>query len=214
MRRVLEYVVKTRNQARMNFWLLRIQLLALATNSTIDLDIDPSVRLGRRVRVQMDRSTRNRLVIGPRTNLRDDVMLQLRGGTMEIGPDCDLRESCRLNVSGHLVIEGQNVFGWACTIHCMESIVVGLMTSCSEYVTIVDSRHFHSNDGRWFYSNSMSKPIVIGRNVWLASKSTVTMGAQIGDDALVAANSVARGVVDPETVVVGVPAKPAGSSLR
>lgn len=88
------------------------------------------------------------------------------------------------------------------------------MASCSEYVTIVDSRHFHAADGSWFYSNSESKPVEIGRNVWLASKSTVIMGAQIGADALVGTNSVAGGVVAPETVVAGVPARPVRSSLR
>lgn len=91
---------------------------------------------------------------------------------------------------------------------------MGEMASCSEYVTIVDSRHFHSADGGWFYSNSESKPVEIGRNVWLASKCTVMMGAQIGDDSLVGTNSVIGGVVDPETVVAGVPAKPVRSSLR
>ncbi|HWE55062.1 MAG TPA: acyltransferase [Acidimicrobiales bacterium] len=214
MRQLLETVLTWRVQARLKLWLLQVRLVALATRSTVEIDVHPTVRVGKRTRVQFDRNTRNRLVVGAKTNLRDDVMLQLRGGTIEIGSNCDIREACRFNVTGHLVLAGQNVFSWGCTIHCTDRIVIGQMTSCSEYVTIVDSRHYHSGDGRWFYSNTTSRPVEIGRNVWLAAKCTVTMGTQIGDDALVATNSVARGVVEAGTVVAGVPAKPAGSSLR
>jgi acetyltransferase-like isoleucine patch superfamily enzyme len=214
LRPVMEALLRARIETRLKVWILKVRLRAVATGSLVVVDVDPSVRLGRRVGVQFDRGTSNRLSIGPRTLLRDDVLLQLRGGTIEIGPDCDVREACRLNVAGRLVLEGRNVLGWACTVHCMESVRLAQMASCSEYVTIVDSRHFHSRDGAWFYSNSESKPVEIGRNVWLASKCTVIMGAQIGADSLVAANSVVGGVVNPETVVAGIPAKPVRSSIR
>lgn len=199
---------------RLALWRLRVRLTAMATGSKVDLRIAGNVRLGRRVRVQFDRGTSNSLAIGPGTSLRDDVLLQLRGGSIEIGPECDLREGCKINVAGHLVLEGKNVFGWGCTIHCRESILVGEMCSWSEYVTVVDSRHFHSADGGWFYANSESRPVTIGRNVWLAAKCTVAMGTQIGDHSLVASNSVVSGIVEPGTAVAGAPARPVRSSLR
>lgn len=214
LRPVMEGLLRARVEARLRLWLVRVRLAALATGSTIELRVDDTARVGRGARVQFDRGTRNRLSIGARTRIRDDVIIQLRGGTVEIGPDCDVREACRLNVAGRLVLEGRNVLGWASTVHCMESVVLHEMCSCSEYVTVVDSRHFHSPDGSWFYSNSESKPVEVGRNVWLAAKATVIMGTQIGDDSLVAANSVVGGVVEPETVVAGIPAKPVRSSLR
>lgn len=214
LRPLIEALLSARVRTRLRFWLLQVRLRAVATQSSVDLRVDPTVRLGRGVRVQFDRGTRNRLSIGPRTQLRDDVILQMRGGAIEMGPDCDVREGCRLNVAGRLVMEGRNVFGWACTVHCRESVRLREMASCSEYVTIVDSRHFHSPDGQWFYSNSESRAVEIGRNVWLAAKCTVIMGTTIGNDSLVAANSVVGGVVDAETVVAGIPAKPVRSSLR
>jgi len=213
-RRVMETVLRLRVQGRLAFWLLRVRLVAAMSGSTVELDVHPTVRVGRNVRVQFDRGTRNRLVVGPRSNLRDDVILQLRGGSIEIGPDCDLRENCRINATGRLVLAGKNVFGWACTMHSKESVFIGEMTSCSEYVTIVDSRHFHSRDGGWFYANTESSPVEIGRNVWLASKCTVMMGARIGDDCLVAASSVVGGTVEAGTVVAGIPARPIRSSFR
>jgi acetyltransferase-like isoleucine patch superfamily enzyme len=210
----MERLLRARVEGRRTLWLAQVRMRALATGSTVDLEIHPTVRLGRRVRVEFDRGTSNRLSLGARTLLRDDVILQLRGGVIEIGPDCDLREGCRLNIAGRLELEGHNVLGWACTVHCRESVVLREMASCSEYVTIVDSRHFHSSDGTWFYANSESRPVEIGRNVWLAAKCTVIMGAQIGPDSLVAANSVAGGVVEPATVVAGIPAKPVRSAIR
>lgn len=204
--------------ARLRFrrllWVLRVRLAGLLSNSSIDLVVAPDVRLGRRIRVSPTRGSRNRLSIGAGCRLRDDVLIQLDGGTVELGPDCELREGCRLNVAGHLQLEGSNVLSWATTIHCRERVTIGRLASCSEYVTIADSRHFHTEPDVWFYANTESRPIVIGRNVWMAPKSTVVMGARLGDSSVVAANAVVSSVVEPGTLVAGIPARPVRSSLR
>lgn len=50
-------------------------------------------------------------------------------------------------------------------------------------------------------------PIVIGKNVWIGSNSTVLQGVTIGDGAIVAAGAVVTKDVPANTVVGGVPAK-------
>ncbi|WP_320169421.1 DapH/DapD/GlmU-related protein [Maridesulfovibrio sp.] len=50
-------------------------------------------------------------------------------------------------------------------------------------------------------------PIVIGKNVWIGSSSTILQGVTIGDDAIVAAGAVVTKDVAPGTIVGGVPAK-------
>ncbi|HUY60562.1 MAG TPA: acyltransferase [Candidatus Dormibacteraeota bacterium] len=214
LKSALTGVLGARLRFRLRLWMLRIRLTALATDSTVELLVDPTVRIGKRVRVSPTRGSRSRLEIGARTRLRDDVLLQLDGGSIKLGPDVELREGCRLNVAGSLHLEGSNVLSWGTTIHCRERVFMGRLTCCSEYVTIADSRHFHTSADTWFYANTESRPLEIGRNVWLAPKSTVVMGARVGDDCLVAANSVVSRPVEPGTVVAGTPARPVRSSLR
>lgn len=49
--------------------------------------------------------------------------------------------------------------------------------------------------------------IVIGKNVWIGSNSTILAGVRIGDNAVVAAGAVVTKDVQPNTIVGGVPAK-------
>lgn len=50
-------------------------------------------------------------------------------------------------------------------------------------------------------------PIVLGRNVWVGSNSTILQGVTIGDNAVIAAGAVVTKDVAPDTIVGGVPAR-------
>jgi len=50
-------------------------------------------------------------------------------------------------------------------------------------------------------------PIVIGKNVWMATGATILDGVQIGDDAIVSAGSVVTSKIPPHTIASGNPAK-------
>ncbi|HJK73201.1 MAG TPA: DapH/DapD/GlmU-related protein [Methanocorpusculum sp.] len=52
-----------------------------------------------------------------------------------------------------------------------------------------------------------TKPIVLGKNVWVGSHATILPGVTVGDGAIVAAGAVVTKDVPPGTVVGGVPAK-------
>jgi virginiamycin A acetyltransferase len=48
---------------------------------------------------------------------------------------------------------------------------------------------------------------VIGNDVWIGQNAVILPGVQIGDGAIIGANSVVGGSVDPYTIVVGNPAR-------
>ena len=50
-------------------------------------------------------------------------------------------------------------------------------------------------------------PIVLGRNVWVGSNSTILQGVTIGDNAVIAAGAVVTRDVEAGTIVGGVPAR-------
>lgn len=50
-------------------------------------------------------------------------------------------------------------------------------------------------------------PIVLGKNVWVGSNSTILQGVTVGDNAVVAAGAVVTKDVPANTIVGGIPAK-------
>ena len=50
-------------------------------------------------------------------------------------------------------------------------------------------------------------PVILGRNVWVGSNSTILQGVTIGDNAVVAAGAVVTKDVPADAIVGGVPAK-------
>lgn len=50
-------------------------------------------------------------------------------------------------------------------------------------------------------------PIVLGKNVWVGSNSTILQGVTIGDNAVVGAGAVVTKDVPENTIVGGVPAR-------
>lgn len=59
----------------------------------------------------------------------------------------------------------------------------------------------------------ISKPTLIGNNVWIGANSIILKGVTIGDFAVVAAGSVVTKDVPAKTLVLGTPAKPKMNGL-
>lgn len=54
---------------------------------------------------------------------------------------------------------------------------------------------------------TVGKPVRIGHRVWIGSNAVLLAGSDVGDDAIVSAGSVVTGIVPPNTIVLGNPAK-------
>jgi acetyltransferase-like isoleucine patch superfamily enzyme len=172
--------------------------------------IDPSATIGA---VELrGRGAPGHLSVGPHSVVEDGAIIHLHeGGTIEIGSHVRIRTGVVLNVEGHLVLEGRNLLSWYTVVHCAESIVFGELAGTGEGVTVVDSGHFHGGEGRpdeHWYHNNRTEPVSIGRNTWLAAKSTVSAGAHLGDRTTVAGHAfVRRGTYPDGATLVGVPAR-------
>jgi len=204
----------TLHRARRKAFIAQLQASAALVESTIDVDVHPSVRLGWPIRFRIAPHTHNVVRVGANGWIDDRVEFRVSGGVVEIGDWVELRSGCRLMVSGHLTIEGPSVFSWDVGLHCDDRLLIKKWASVSEGATIVDSNHFHTDPDTWFIDNRDARPTTVGVNTWVAANAVITTGVTVGDNCLVAANAVVVDDVPDDHMAVGAPAVCSPRRLR
>lgn len=106
---------------------------------------------------------------------------------------------------GRNIHVGDNVFINACC-HFQDQGGVWLGDGCliGHNVVFATLNHDLNPERRQI---CVPKSIVIGKNVWIGSNTTILAGVKIGDNAVVAAGAVVTKDVEANTIVGGVPAK-------
>lgn len=106
---------------------------------------------------------------------------------------------------GKNITVGENVFiNSSCHFQDQGGIIIGDDTLIGHQVVLATLNHDLNKAHR---KDMIPAPIVIGKNVWIGSNSTILAGVTIGDHAVIAAGSVVTKDVLANTVVAGVPAK-------
>jgi acetyltransferase-like isoleucine patch superfamily enzyme len=130
------------------------------------------------------------------------------GGRLILGACCSLDHNATLIAKfGSISIGAGGHVGIGSVIVARESIQIGTNTLIAEYVTIRDQDHLFDGSGITSQSGFSTAPIVIGNNVWLGAKVTVTKGVNIGDNVVVGANSVVTRDIPANCVAAGAPAR-------
>lgn len=123
--------------------------------------------------------------------------------------------------NGGKILLGDNTrLGVNSVIRSVNSVIIGSYTAISDGVIITDNNNHPiepnfrrkmklvSQDGdmrKWKHSDNA--PIVIGENVWVGENSRIQKGVTIGDNSIIAANSVVTKSVPANCIVGGNPAK-------
>ena len=112
----------------------------------------------------------------------------------------------------------QTKLGSHLKIMCFNSITIGncvrIAWECQIYDT---SFHYLELLNRGNEIQPLSSPVVIGDRVWLGNRSTVSKGAVIPNDTIVASNSLVNkdfSQIEPYSMLAGCPASVKGSGLR
>jgi acetyltransferase-like isoleucine patch superfamily enzyme len=106
---------------------------------------------------------------------------------------------------GKNIIVGKNVFiNSGCRFQDQGGITIMDGAFIGHNVVMATLNHDFAPEKR---GNTIPKPIVIGKNVWIGANCTILGGVTIGDNAIIGAGSVVTKNVDADTIVAGVPAK-------
>lgn len=139
-------------------------------------------------------------------------------GSVQIGRQCRVEMITEYNkkkLTPKLII-GENV-------NINDRVHIG----CANYVEIGDNCLFASNiyisdhnHGKYKGINKSSifqnvvdrdldydKSVIIGKNVWLGEGVAVLPGSKIGDNSIIGSNAVVTGIIPPNSIAVGVPAR-------
>ncbi len=121
---------------------------------------------------------------------------------------------------GKIIFEEFSQIGINSKVYAIDKVVIGAGTCIANDVTICDNNNhpIHPDDRMimqhtapgskersWIYSNKA--PIIIGKNCWIGEFSRICKGVIIGDNSIVAANSVVTKSVPANCIVAGNPAK-------
>lgn len=132
-----------------------------------------------------------------------------RQAKIQIAPGLRCMRGFTLVVAGELQIGRGVGFNRGCYLAALERVVIGADCLFGEGVSIHDENHQFGPDGAGPIANRgfRTRPITIGRNVWVGAKATILQGVAIGDNAVIGAHSVVTGDVPANSVAVGIPAR-------
>jgi acetyltransferase-like isoleucine patch superfamily enzyme len=149
-------------------------------------------KLGPRVRLWGVPAVKNegRLLIGDRTRITSTIAtFELGvgpGATMDIG-------------SGVLI-------NYGCSFGATKLLRIGDRCNIGTQCILIDNA-FHELDPDRRDEQPESQPVVLERNVWLASRVIVLPGVTIGENSVIGAGSVVTKDVPPNVLAAGIPAR-------
>jgi acetyltransferase-like isoleucine patch superfamily enzyme len=137
----------------------------------------------------------------------DGGSIRIRNVDIARGVELDAAPGASLDIAADFI--GPN-----CIIAARERITIGDHCQIADNVTIRDHDHVHDASFSLRNREFACAPILIGDNVWIASKATIVAGVTVGDHALIAAGAVVTRDVAAGERVGGVPAKPLDGSAQ
>jgi maltose O-acetyltransferase len=107
-----------------------------------------------------------------------------------------------------------------CIFYCANSIIIEEGVIFADNIILSDTNHHPINPedridmvnsgwstSLWSWDYADSKPIIIKKNCWIGQYSRILKGVTVGENSIVASNSVVTKSVPPNSIVAGNPAK-------
>ena len=179
-------------------------------DATLTLRIGKGVTFGRGVELEIWADGTNVLELGDYAFVMDYAHVSLRNGAIRMGPHASIRTGSIVKSEGELTMGDYAGVSYYCVVHCAERITFEDYAGCADRVSVVDSEKLIDGSDTYFLEQPLkTEPILLERNVFVASNAVVTAGTRIGRNAVVGANAVLTGKSYPAGWIIGgIPAKP------
>ncbi|HEY4372671.1 MAG TPA: DapH/DapD/GlmU-related protein [Burkholderiales bacterium] len=172
-----------------------------------DLDLSGNIRIGRNVTLDHGVKLTGEIAIGDNCSIGRDTQLY---GNVSLAQDCVVGDhtvmstasGASLRVGVDTYINSYNVIGSSAGVEIGDHCIF------AAFVYITDATHGIADLATATKHAPISaSPVRLGNNVWLGSGVMVMMGASIGNDAVVGAQSLVRDPLPDRSISVGTPAR-------
>lgn len=163
---------------------------------------NPNVRIGHNIRIDWQTKIdvrNNKLIIGDGVYLRSKHKGYHAGMPFpttilidNINAWCKIGNNSRIN---------------GCYIHAKKQITIGDNTVIAAGTNILDSNGHITDSQNRTIGRDLPQPIEIGNNVWIGLNCIILKGTRIGDNCVVAAGSVVKGIFPDNCIIQGNPAQ-------
>lgn len=107
-----------------------------------------------------------------------------------------------------LIIGGRTYIGHRAVISCVNEVRIGREVTIGDNVQLADTTHKYQTPGVHILDQGLAVGrLIIGDRAWIGRNCFIAHDLEIGEQAVVGANSVVTRSVPPFTVVAGSPAK-------
>ena len=158
--------------------ILRILIIKIRCGKKVSIPLIQPMRIKSQLMIQ--NKIRN-VTIGKNFKLETNAIIRvIDGGELKIG------DNCFINCGSYITAMGRTEIGNNCLI--------------GPNVMIFDHDHDFKFAGGITSGKTITGKIIIGNNVWIGANSTILQGTVIGDNAVIAAGSVVKTNVPPNSV--------------
>lgn len=138
-------------------------------------------------------------LVSPHTEITMD-----NGAELRIGKHFKMRDGAKIRVrkGGKCVIGDNTSINSSNMIVCHDEIEIGANCQFSPNVQVYDHDHDFREAGGIGAMKYKTSPVRIGNNVWIGANTVILRGTDIGDNCVIGAGSVVKGVFPADSVVI------------
>lgn len=111
-----------------------------------------------------------------------------------------------IDITGASVEIGDNTYIHGTYIHAQNSIKIGNNCAIASGVNIIDSNGHKIASKKRNLHRDKPEQIIIGNNVWIGLNCIILKGTIIGDNSIISAGSVVKGIFPENSIISGNPA--------
>lgn len=140
------------------------------------------------------------LSIGNDSVISGQYITETEDASISIGNRCLINDGTSIISSSKIEIGDDVIISWNVTIYDNDGHSTDWYKRKDDVINLINN-----NEKKW--DNISKEPIIIHDKVWIGFGATILKGVEIGEGAIIGAQSVVTKNVEPYTVVAGNPAK-------